>query len=248
MLKNFICLIFLCCLFACKEREEKVAEDLSVAKNDTFEIVYDSHLQLPKGIYLDTITNYNKESDGRETIIRPRLKEKEFCKVDKILIDEIERRLRSDTTAQSNDTLKEVFHWTQTTEPVSIYKTNKIISYGFIVTSSDAHSMRPFRKYISINFDIGKNKIIHLEDYFNIVTKSDTTLLSNMIYSAVGENDDIHNPGWRNYGYNNSFNFTIDESNVYFYFDQFTIGSNPTGLEGSIKKKYIKNLIKNEYR
>jgi hypothetical protein len=248
MLKNFICLIFFCCLFACEEREEKVAEDLSVAKNDTFEIVYDSHLQLPKGIYLDTITNYNKESYGRETIIRPRIKEKEFYKVDKILIDEIERRLHRDTTVQSSDTLKEVFHWTETTEPVNIYKSDKIISYGFIITSSDAQSIRPFRKYISINFDIKKNKLIHLEDYFNISTKADTTSLSYIIYSAVGENDNTYNPGWRNYEYDNSFDFAIDENKVYFYFDQFSLGRNPTGLEGSVKKKYITNLTKNEYR
>jgi hypothetical protein len=248
MVKNVIAIFFLCSFFACKEAGKKVDEELPVAKNDTFDRIYEKHLQLPNGIYLDTIINYNKESDGRETIVRPRLKEKRFYEIDKILIDEIERRLRSDTSKQSADTLEEVFHWTETMEPVNVYKFDKIISYGFIVTSSDALSMRPFRKYISVNVDIEKNKIIYLEDYFNIVTKADTALLSNIIYSAVGENDDIYNPDWRNYKYDNSFDFAIDESNVYFYFDQFTVGGNPTGLEGSVKKKYIIKLIKNAYR
>jgi hypothetical protein len=55
MIKSVICLIFLCNFYACKEAEKQSIENLPVAKNDTFEIVYDSHLQLPDGIYFTAL-------------------------------------------------------------------------------------------------------------------------------------------------------------------------------------------------
>jgi hypothetical protein len=214
--------------------------------NDTFKLEYQTHLQVPEGIYLDTIKKIYKESGGEECIILPRLKGKEFTASDALLTGEIKRRLSGEgRMSMASDSAVEITRYTTTTEPVSIYKSDKLISYAFISTYSEPGAMRPYRTYISVNYDMQKNKLLHLNDYFNIAAPGDTAMLLYVIYSAVGERESTY---WKYNGYDNLTDFAVDADKLYFYFDQFSAGGNPCGLEGSVKKKYYLNLIRNEYR
>jgi hypothetical protein len=240
-------LVFLqICSCTSKVKHRTAPETSKLPRSDTFKLEYSSHLKVPQGVYLDTVNTVDQHSGGKEITILPRLKDRELSSIDRALVSELTKRLLENAAIQiGSGKSVEVNDWTIVTEPVSMYKSDKLISYAFISTYDDALAMRPFRRYISVNYNLQAKKILHLNDYFNIVTQADTAMLSYMIYAAVGEWD---NPYWQFNEYDNLIDFAVDEEKLYFYFDQFSAGGNPCGLEGSAKKNYYLNLIRNEYR
>ncbi len=217
---------------------------VSIPPNDTFTLEFNNTLRIPEGIYLDTISRTFR-SGGKETILLPRIRDKSLSLADKVLVQEIQRRLQAADVKQVGHASKEVKHWTMTTEPVSLYKSATLISYAFISVYSDPDLMRPFRTYISVNYDVKQRRLLQVNDYFNTRTPADTSLLSYIIYAAVGERENTY---WQYNQYDTLVDFAVDADKLYFYFDQFSAGGNPCGLEGSAKKKYFLNLIRNEYR
>lgn len=247
MLGNFICLIFLCCLFACKEREEKVAEDLPVAKNDTFDFFSDEYdIPIPNGFSVDTIRHSDKKNGNTEMLICPEISGVEFNEINKVLKKEIKRKadlVYTDSPGvNSTDTAKEMFEVQYDNVPLKMYKNNNLVSYGFLSVLSDHRAMRPFRKYFSINYDVIKKKFIYLNDYFKITSLSDSILLKSIIYENVGNSDT------RWYSLNNRIDFSFDEKKVYFYFDMFGETGIPMGLVKAIKKNYLDKFIKDDYK
>jgi hypothetical protein len=247
MVKSIITVIFLCSFFACKEAGKKVAEELPMVKNDTFDFFGDEYdIPIPKEFSVDTIRHFDKETGNTEMLICPKIVGTEFDKIDEILKKEIKRKASLIYTDSTNyntiDTSKEVFEAKYDNIPLKMYKNKKLVSYGFLSESSDPGAMRPFRKYFSINYDIIKKKFIYLNDYFKITSSSDSILLKSIIYGNVG------NPDTRWYSFNNQINFSVDERNVYFYFDMFGETQTPMGLVKEIKKKYLDKFIKDEYK
>jgi hypothetical protein len=107
---------------------------------------------------------------------------------------------------------------------------------------SDPRAMRPFRKYFTINYDLRKSKFIFFDDYFRIVSPLDSTTFKRLILGNIGYPDGY----W--YSLNNSINFSIDNKNVYFYYDMFGELGNPMGIVYRFKKKYLDKFIKDEYK
>lgn len=247
MVKNIIAIFFLCSLFACKEVGKKVAEELPVAKNDTFDFFSDEYdIPIPKEFSIDTIRQSDKKDGNTEMLIRPEICGVEFNEVNKVLKKEINRKAdlvyADPSDGSSIDTTKEVFGFQYHNIPLKMYKNNNLVSYGFLSEYSDPGAMRPFRKYFSINYDVIKKKFIYLDDYFRIGSSSDSILLRSIIYEDVG------NPETRWYSLDNRINFSIDEKNVYFYFDMFGETETLMGLVKQIKKIYLDKFIKDEYK
>jgi hypothetical protein len=245
MFKKFIALFFLCSLFACNERGKQVAE-LPAVKNDTFDSYNEEYdIPIPIGFSVDTIEESDKKTDYSKTLICPRLTGTTFNGLNKILRNEIERKAvlsYTDTTDEPVDPAKEVFGVTQEDTPIKMYKNENLVSYGFLSMFSDTGAMRPFRKYFTVNYDLRKSKFIFFNDYFFILSPSDSAFFKRLVFGNVG-NPDV---SW--YSLSNSINFSVDQENVYFYYDMFGEFGNPMGLVYRFKKKYLNKFIKDEYR
>jgi hypothetical protein len=247
MVKLVIALIFMCSFFACSETGKKNDSALPMIENDTFDYFgEENNIPLIPEFSVDTIKSYTKETDYTETLICPRVVEKEFDQINEVLKKEIKRKAALCYTDTTNDepvdTSKEVFGVTKDNILLKMYKNKNLVSYGFLSESDEPYQMRPFRKYFSINYDIVKKKFIYLSDYFKIITSTDSILFKSLIYGDVGY------PDTKRYPLSDQINFSSDKENVYFYFDMFGETGIPMGLVKRVKKKYLTNFINDEYK
>jgi len=245
MVRNIIALIFLLSLFACNEKGKQDIESL-VVKNDTFDLFYDEYdIPIPEGFSVDTIKESDKKTDYSKTLIYPRLSGTEFNRLNKVLGIEIKRKADlayADTSDRPVDPANEVFGVTEEIIPLKMYKNENLVSYGFLNMFSDTGAIRPFRKYFTINYDTRRSKFIFFSDYFTILSHSDSVFFKQLIFGVIG------NPEEPWYSLSNNINFSIDNENVYFYYDMFGYFGNPMGLVYRFKKKYLNKFIKDEYK
>jgi hypothetical protein len=246
MLKNIIALFFLCCFIACDETGKKV-DGIAVAENDTFDFFSDEYdIPILQGFSVDTLKYYNKQTDYSETIICPKIIGKEFEQLNEILEKEIKGKVAlvylDSTNNEPVDTSKEILGVVEENILLTMHKNKNLVSYGFLSMFDEPNSMRPFRKYFTINYDTALKHFILFNNYFKIAGHHDSTLVRSIIYSGVGSPDFAH------VSLDNEINFSFDEKNVYFYFDMFGGPGNPMGLVKRVKKKYLARFIKEEYK
>jgi hypothetical protein len=246
MLKNIIALFFLCCFIACDETGKKV-DGIAVAENDTFDFFSDEYdIQILQGFSVDTLKYYNKQTDYSETIICPKIIGKEFEQLNEILEKEIKRKVAlmylGSTYNEPIGTSKAVFGVVEENILLTMHKNKNLVSYGFLSIYTEPGRMRPFRKYFSINYDTTGKRFISFSKFFSINTTADSILAKSIMYGEVG-NPDI---SW--YNLSDAVNFSFDQDYVYFYFDMFGDFGNPMGLVKRVKKKYLDNFIKDEYK
>jgi len=233
--------------FSCKEQGRQVAEELPQAKNDTFDF-YDKEYDIPilEGFSVDTIKYYDKKTDYTKTLICPRITGREFSLVNEILKKEIKRKIKPgylDTPDNTPvDTSKEVFGVVEDNILLQMYKNKNLVSYGFLSEFDEPGSMRPFRKYFTINYDTGRKTFIAFDDYFKISGHDDSSLVQSIVYGHIGD------PDAPLYTLTNQINFSSDKDYVYFYFDMFGEFGNPVGLVKRVKKKYLVNFINDAYK
>ncbi len=245
MFKNIITLVFLLSLFACKEKGKQDLE-LPIVKNDTFGFFIDENdIPIPEEFEVDTIKELDKKTDYSKTLICPKLIGVEFNRLNKIIGHEIRRKADlayADTTDRPVDPADEVFGITEVITPLKMFRNENLVSYGFLSMFSDTGAMRPFRKYFSINYDMVKKKFIYFDDYFKITSAPDSAIVKWMVWGEIG------NPGMSWYTLDNAIVFSVDDKNVYFYFDMFGMMGNPMGLVKSVQRKYLNKFISNEYK
>lgn len=246
MIKNIILLFLLYSLIACNETENKQAGDLPEAKNDSFENYYEEqNIPIPQGFSVDTIRESDKKTGYSRELILPKLNEPAFNELNKILTNEIRRKAAlcyADTTDAPVDPADEVFDVSEEIQPLKMYKSEKLVSYGFLNIFMEPGMMRPFRKYFTVNYDAGKSEFISFDDYFSIQSSEDSAFLKQLIFGVIG------NPDVSRGILGNEINFSIDDEKVYFYYDMFSEMGNPMGLAYGFKKKYLLKFIKEEYK
>lgn len=246
MIKNLIALFLLYGLVACNQTENKQSGDLPEAKNDTVEGYYEEqNIPINEGFSVDTIRESDKKTGYSRELILPKLTEPVFNELNKVLANEIKRKAAlcyADTTDAPVYSADEVFDVSEVINPLKMYKADKLVSYGFLNMFFEPGMMRPFRKYFTINYDIRKSKFIFFDDYFTIISPSDSAFFKQLVFGNVG-NPDV---SW--YTLSNTINFSVDEENVYFYYDMFGEFEQPIGLVNKFKQKYLNKFIKDEYK
>ncbi len=246
MIKNLIAILLLYSLIACNQTEKKQIADLPLAKEDSFEYYGDEYnIPIPGGFSVDTIIVSDKKAEYIRELILPKVVKSMFNELNKVLTNEIKRKADlsyGDTTDALVYPVDKTFDITEEVIPLKMYKSEKLVSYGFLDIFSEQGMMRPLRKYFTVNYDVSKSKFIFFNEYFDIKSSKDSSFLKQLIFGI------IRTPGEYWPSLNNNINFSIDEQNVYFYYDMFGELGNPMGLVYGFKRKYLLKFIKDEYK
>ena len=232
------------------QRTAEVKKDSLLPKSDSFNFT-DLYLNpsIQDGILLDTTTFGPTKKYLDITIVLPKLSKDDCPGVSRQLnalaknskkefIKSIEEPVIFDTTISSLPQ-----GYSMWIEPKSLYKTDKVLS--FAVENGEGYSgMKSVFEFITINFDIKKKKKIMLEDYFILNTSSDTAWFADIVCKSLnwGEPDEVI----KYLKFFGPVKFAFDEENIYFFFDRGELFAD--GQIGSVKKKYIANHIKYDYR
>jgi hypothetical protein len=256
MIKSVICLIFLCSLFACKEAgknkesKKKVAEELPLAKNDTFINNYDYELnnidlKPPYGFDFDTIKVFVKKSLTGKYLIIPRIKNINDSTIEKRLrkgILEIVSSFLKYNDFLNKENKREIIEGRIHFTPSNIYTSTSLISYCFEICYSDSFLMRPYCKYDCINYNIKADNIIKFSNFFNIDSGEDSLYFKKIISSSVREGD-----AFSQINLDDKLDFSMNDEYIFFYFDQYELMA-PFNIAGGVKKKYLERFIKQEYK
>jgi hypothetical protein len=201
---------------------------------------------LQADIALDTIDiPMNKKHKGI-TMIYPKVSKEEFPDVYRS-IDQLIKTTKKEFSELVKDEPVRYFKdydryegWSMGMGPVSLYQTEKVISYA--VEDGRGYTGMPSGfEYNIINYDLEKKKEIELGDYFILNTPADTAYLEGIIGRAMNREFSIK----QRTEYLGQINFSFDDFYVYFYFDKYDILG--FGIS-SIKKKYIIDHINPAYR
>jgi len=250
-MKQLLFIAACCCVFAgcAANRNDESGQTIDGDNYDTCSYAGDDLITgLPPGFIMDTIKKPDSGNNYQETIIAPRLTGASFRELDGVLQKEIimltavgmssgdeamvdTDKLQEDTSETNVDIL-----------PLTIYKTHNLVSYGFLNIMVSEGMMRPYRRYFAINYDMQKNRFIRFSDYFDVQGKEDTSFLQWVIYSDMGMKDVSV------YKLRDGIIFSSDKENVYFYFDQFGDNGTAYGIVKGVKKKYLRQFIKDDYK
>lgn len=245
-MNKLIVVLFLLCVFVnCRQHNSHV-NNISLVKNDTF-VLFDKEydIPIPVGFSTDTVIETNKKTGYTKTIVCPSLNGQEFKALNSILRKEVVNAATLSYTERKEtpeDTGEEVYGATEENMPLTMYKDQSIVSFGFLSMYSDTAAMRPYRKYFTVNYDLRKSKLICFSDYFTIKTRADSLFFKQLVFGKTG-NPDV---SW--FTLDKNISFSIDSEAVYFYFDMFGAFGNPMGLVYKFKKKYLNKFISNDYQ
>jgi Protein of unknown function (DUF3298) len=127
-------------------------------------------------------------------------------------------------------------------DPVSIFRNDKLLSYRFIISTDYGGFVHPFTEYYSFNFDLAKNRQIKFYEFFNIQSKEDSLYLLNAINKAI-DCEYIYLKKLR------ATDFTIEEENITFNFDDYEIAGYSDGIiKAIVSKKKLSKIIANKYQ
>lgn len=244
MTKSILAILLCCAFFACKEAANKRNNQQAAARNDTFDYYREeNNIPLLTGFAVDTIKHCEKATDFTETLICPYIKDENYKAINGILNREIKRKASLTYMEEGPvDTAKEVRGVTNDNVLLQMYKNKNLVSYGFLSESDEPGQMRPFRKYFTVNYDTTLKKFIYFSDYFKFNKAEDSSMLIALIYR------DVADPNMQSYTLGNEINFSVNDENVYFYFDMFGETGIPYGLVKQVKKKYLLPFINESYK
>jgi hypothetical protein len=197
-------------------------------------------------IVLDTIEiSANKKHTGIRMIF-PKLSEEEYPEVhkriDKLIKDKKQEffEVIADEKVEYDSSLQLYQGWGMGIAPISLYQTEKIISFG--IESGYGYTGMPSGfEYTVINYDLENKRPIALNDFFVLNTAADTAYLDGLIGRAMNREFSIK----KRTEFLGQVNFSFDDIYVYFYLDKYDVLG--FGIS-SIKKKYILDHINPAYR
>lgn len=249
----FLLLITVQCYSCVQKKSEKSdlvtdKKNSVVARSDTFDVddlQYKPSLQAD--ILLDTV-NLPESHRVWGTIVLPKISRLDHPVVYRYIdsLAKSKRKNYRETIQQEivepSDTSPIGFSSDVWINPMVIYKTAKLISLAF--EDGIGHSGTPsFYEFKTFNFDIEKKKQIQFSDYFKMETGADTLFWGNIISRCFSQDiGDLktflewHGP----------ISFAFDKDNVYFFFDRGELFAG--GQIGAIKKKYIMEYIRQDYK
>ncbi len=246
-----IFLLVYSCINKNKSRQNvsEVKRDSLHARPDSFNFSdLISQPSIQDGIILDTVIMEPTKKYLEIRIILPKLIEKDSSDVYnqvKNLAKIIKRQFIEsiEDTVKYDSTIGLLQGYNMWIEPKSLYKTDKVLSFA-IENGEGYGGMSSSFEFTMINLDREKKKQIRLQDYFILKTSSDTAWFSDIVCKSLnwGKPDEVI----KYLKFLGPVKFAFDEENIYFFFDRGELFAG--GQIGSVKKKYITDHIKEEYR
>ena len=254
MLKTILFTWILLCFYSCRENKKQPSGAIVISdkvSNDTFMMDLDyqmsvkqREIHIPEGVEFNTIEKKFKKGKIVQSVEIPMLTENNLKHADSVLRGNINsesnRFLKENIYAKDKEYDKllkdgEIRMWV-----VMIYKDQKVINYCFQLEYSDNILVRPYCEYYSVTYDLVKNEIIHAKNFFNIKAAEDSSELSKYILRGFDP------PIKSDFNFD-EIDFSMDDSVVYFFTDQYQLGI-PFNHSCGIKKRYLGKFIKNEYK
>jgi hypothetical protein len=177
-----------------------------------------------------------RASAGYPSVVRNRL--------NRIFRDKIEEYQESvrEIAAELKDT-NAIAGWWGFIGPVNIYRNAHTLSY-ILEDNSGFSGMKSLYSFIAINYNLKTGKEINLADYFILDRPADSAFLADIICKSVKWQNTEEAKSILSY---EPIVFGFDQENVYFFFDRAHILP-VAGQIGSVRKKYLINHIRPEYR
>lgn len=201
-------------------------------------------INLPADFRLDTIQRIDTARNLSTFILMPI---SGISDIDKVVFDEIEKQ-KNDFIKSLDERIeedKEILNTANSdfqTQPVSVFKDNKVISILFIISYYHGGAPHPMAMYYSFNFDNKTLNRIFFPDYFIVKSKSDTSNLAGLITKAIGREgvsvSDLKD-----------IDFNIEKDTISFNFDDYEIASYAEGImQGRLHRHKLVDKIKTTYR
>jgi len=252
-MKTLLFAYILLCFYSCHKNKKQPSEVIAkpVIIQDTFMrnlsyqmSIQDRKFNVPAGIVFDTIIKKIKNGKITQSVAIPRLTESNLIQAEKTLRKETmrasDRFLKDQVYDNDKDYNQKVKNGEIGMGPVMIYKDNMIINYCFQLSYSDNILVRPYNEYYSVTYDLIKNRVINTSVFFKIKSIDDSMELSSFILNGF-------NPPLRNEFNFTEIDFSMDDSVIYFFTDQYQLGI-PFNYSCGIRKKYLNRFIKDEYK
>lgn len=244
-------------MYSCVERKREavkspeIKDTTRLMRSDSFETADLRMLpDLQPGIILDTL-----ESDERGyvnlSLILPRIDGRDLPIVSRF-IDSLGRSKKNDFRESASDWRKEnqgkpdsllwltgLGLWTK---PILLYNDGKVLSFEFEDGISPP-STPSWYEFKGINYDIVRKRRIGLSSYFRLDSPADSAFWAHIISRAAS--DSVGNLG-QFLEWHGPVNFAFNKDVIYFFFDRADLFGG--GVVGSVKKKYVRDYIREEYR
>jgi hypothetical protein len=248
--------IFSYIFLACKGSKDKpiekpVTENHLPATEDTFQTIdlFKSPAYIQSGTILDSVSYRYPGAKATLFTRYPKLSRKEFPEVITWVKQAIAERHKLYVETQKEwkeeEPEEEVFDEFMGTK--LFYRDTNLVSVVLDewITDGMHRSVWSHRSFI---YDRKKRKEIEITDYFILQSSADTVFMNHLLSKGVGrrkgEELDI-----RQFGdsFTGAFSFAADSSNVYFFFDRYSIYGLGDWIT-IVPKKYIRDHIKPGYR
>jgi hypothetical protein len=200
---------------------------------------------LPENFKLDSIKYFDKKRNSVIIISLPisgigyldSLIRKQLVSKKDSFSSQIDEFIKNDSTYCKSVLTSDFF-----AGPVSMYSSNKLISYSFVISSYYSLAPHEVSDFLSFNYDIKKKKMIEFDDYFSFKTKLDSTFFEDIITKAINR-EGIALNNFKN------IDFNIEGDTISFNFGHYEISSYAEGLiQAHISKIKLINNIKLNYR
>ncbi|MEI6822723.1 MAG: hypothetical protein WCL51_12380 [Bacteroidota bacterium] len=198
---------------------------------------------MPKGTKVSVLKKYDKKTNTDIEIVIPVSGNTKFDTQLHRIIENKKTEFLEDCSVVEMRNYFEV-------RPISIYISQKIISFAFEIGTENGGAAHGEAIYYSYNYDVAKNKEIKFEDYFTIELDEDKEFVTGLIYESVKLKDEEE-------GVNGPFaEFGVDFSDVDFNVQKdtitFNLGSIRSYADGifraELNKSKLGKFINNNYR
>ena len=125
--------------------------------------------------------------------------------------------------------------------PKLLYSDSEVVSLMF--EQYESRGMAGNFEYRGINYDRIRKKRIGFSDYFRLDTPTDSAFWRHIMLRVVDPPEQLGNV---NFIENPPVKFAFNKDDIYFFFDRFELLG--IGLICGIKKKYVSEYIREEYR
>jgi hypothetical protein len=198
---------------------------------------------IPPGIKLDTVIHFDSTTNA-EILMQipkcgiPAIDEQvtaEFVKRQQKFLSFIRSSVERDSSFFE-------FGSTLSVELVFAHRDPTVISYLLMVSFYHPYAEIAMPRYLSLNFDVAKNKRLTFKDYFNLPTKRDSSFLEEQIMNAI-RIDGIKLPKM------NEIDFAIASDSVWFNLQDYEMDSFfGTVTHSKVPKRNIVANIHSQYR
>lgn len=132
--------------------------------------------------------------------------------------------------------------------PLNYYQDQRMVSVRYAVSVNTSGAAHPIRYFKTVSYDKESEQSIKVNDYFNIKSSSDSSLLIRLMDREFKElREHSSNDPWSFYGLSR-IDFFITKDAVVFNFAHYALGQGPSLVGYKVNKQELISVINPRYR